>query len=123
MGLEHISKYSKVVCTICLPKVVRCNSEQKLPKAESFFIMANRPVRLAYLFRCRTENGFATLVQADNPEPQMDDNMPSFFLAETLKYLYLLFSDDDILPLDQWVFNTEGHPLLITPGLAPKDAQ
>jgi len=28
-----------------------------------------------------------------------------------LKYLYLLFTDDDLIPLDQWVFNTEAHPL------------
>lgn len=39
------------------------------------------------------------------------DGMDSFFLAETLKYLYLLFSDASFLPLDQWVFNTEAHPL------------
>ncbi|RLN02186.1 hypothetical protein BBJ28_00001256 [Nothophytophthora sp. Chile5] len=39
-----------------------------------------------------------------------DGTMESFFLAETLKYLYLLFSDDDLLPLDQIVFNTEAHP-------------
>jgi mannosyl-oligosaccharide alpha-1,2-mannosidase len=32
--------------------------------------------------------------------------------GETLKYLYLLFGDDpSVLPLDQWVFNTEAHPL------------
>ncbi|KAG2778682.1 Endoplasmic reticulum mannosyl-oligosaccharide 1,2-alpha-mannosidase [Phytophthora cactorum] len=36
--------------------------------------------------------------------------MESFFIAETLKYLFLLFSDDDILPLDEIVFNTEAHP-------------
>jgi hypothetical protein len=36
-----------------------------------------------------------------------------FFIAETLKYLYLIFSDDDILSLDKYVFNTEAHPLLI----------
>jgi hypothetical protein len=35
----------------------------------------------------------------------------SFFLAETLKYLFLLFSDDDLVPLDKWVLNTEAHPL------------
>ncbi|RLN90453.1 hypothetical protein BBJ28_00001292 [Nothophytophthora sp. Chile5] len=39
-----------------------------------------------------------------------DGTMESFFIAETLKYLYLLFSDDDLLPLDQIVFNTEAHP-------------
>lgn len=27
------------------------------------------------------------------------------------RYLYLLFSGDDLLPLDHWVFNTEAHPL------------
>lgn len=41
------------------------------------------------------------------------DKMESFFLAETLKYLFLLFSDTEILPLDKWVFNTEAHPLPI----------
>ena len=39
--------------------------------------------------------------------------MHSFFLAETLKYLYLLFSDDSVIPLDKFVFNTEAHPILI----------
>jgi len=42
------------------------------------------------------------------------DKMESFFLAETLKYLYLLFSDDpDLIPLDKFVINTEAHPLPI----------
>ena len=34
-------------------------------------------------------------------------------LAETLKYLYLIFSPDDVIPLDKYVLNTEAHPLLI----------
>ncbi|XP_062310203.1 mannosidase, alpha, class 1B, member 1b [Osmerus eperlanus] len=42
------------------------------------------------------------------------DKMESFFLGETLKYFYLLFSDDpNLLSLDQYVFNTEAHPLPI----------
>lgn len=42
----------------------------------------------------------------------MANKMESFWLAETLKYFYLLFEDDpNVLPLDQWVFNTEAHPL------------
>jgi mannosyl-oligosaccharide alpha-1,2-mannosidase len=40
----------------------------------------------------------------------MQDHMESFFLAETLKYLYLIFSEDSVLPLDEYVFNTEAHP-------------
>lgn len=39
--------------------------------------------------------------------------MQSFFLAETLKYLYLLFSPPSVISLDEWVFNTEAHPLKI----------
>lgn len=26
------------------------------------------------------------------------------------KYLYLLFTNKDLLPIDKWVFNTEAHP-------------
>uniref|UniRef100_A0A8C9TEP8 alpha-1,2-Mannosidase n=1 Tax=Scleropages formosus TaxID=113540 RepID=A0A8C9TEP8_SCLFO len=49
-----------------------------------------------------------------NPSPR--DKMESFFLAETLKYLYLLFSDDqELISLDKYVFNTEAHPLPIWP--------
>lgn len=42
-----------------------------------------------------------------------DDVQQSFFLAETLKYLYLIFSSDDLISFDKWVFNSEGHPLPI----------
>lgn len=47
-----------------------------------------------------------------------DNMMQSFFLAETLKYLYLLFSPPSVISLDEWVFNTEAHPLKIVPRLA-----
>ncbi|XP_029025299.1 endoplasmic reticulum mannosyl-oligosaccharide 1,2-alpha-mannosidase isoform X2 [Betta splendens] len=49
-----------------------------------------------------------------NPGPR--DKMESFFLGETLKYLYLLFSDDtELLSLEKFIFNTEAHPLPIWP--------
>ncbi|KAF8934579.1 mannosyl-oligosaccharide alpha-1,2-mannosidase [Dissophora ornata] len=44
---------------------------------------------------------------------QFSDKMETFFLAETLKYLYLLFGPNDQFPLDKYVFNTEAHPLPI----------
>lgn len=38
------------------------------------------------------------------------DMMESFYLGETLKYFYLLFSGDrKEVDLDKWVFNTEAH--------------
>ena len=38
------------------------------------------------------------------------DSMESFWTAETLKYFYLVFSETDVVSLDEWVFNTEAHP-------------
>eukprot|EP00698_Gefionella_okellyi_P012129 TRINITY_DN3238_c0_g1_i2.p1 TRINITY_DN3238_c0_g1~~TRINITY_DN3238_c0_g1_i2.p1 ORF type:complete len:551 (+),score=95.88 TRINITY_DN3238_c0_g1_i2:78-1655(+) len=60
---------------------------------------------------CRTGSGYSGLRDVQSANPQKDDQMQSFFLAETLKYLYLLFSEDWLIPLDEWVFNTEAHPL------------
>ncbi|KAK4136427.1 glycoside hydrolase family 47 protein [Trichocladium antarcticum] len=55
--------------------------------------------------------GFTSLSNANTIPPTSRDNMESFWLAETLKYFYLLFSPDDLLPLDKMVLNTEAHPL------------
>ncbi|KAL3417264.1 glycosyl hydrolase family 47 protein [Phlyctema vagabunda] len=54
--------------------------------------------------------GFTSLSNANTIPPKIKDNMESFWLAETLKYFYLLFSPSDLLPLDQVVINTEAHP-------------
>lgn len=45
-----------------------------------------------------------------------DDTMQTFWLAETLKYFLMLFSEDDILDLDTHVINTEAHPLKVLSG-------
>ena len=55
--------------------------------------------------------GYASVSSVLSTPPQLRDHMESFFLAETLKYLYLLFDDSDTIDLDAWVFNTEAHPL------------
>ena len=39
--------------------------------------------------------------------------MPSYWIGETLKYLFLIFQPPSRLPLDEWVFTTEAHPLRI----------
>lgn len=69
----------------------------------------------------RTPYGYSGIYDVYNVMSKKDDVMQSFFLAETLKYLYLLFSDDSLLPLDQYVFNTEAHPMpILKPGSLPK---
>lgn len=60
---------------------------------------------------CRVEGGYSGVRDVYVNTPNHDDVQQSFYLAETLKYLFLLFSDDDHLPFDHWVFNTEAHPL------------
>ncbi|EQL38740.1 mannosyl-oligosaccharide alpha-1,2-mannosidase [Blastomyces dermatitidis ATCC 26199] len=52
---------------------------------------------------------FTSLDNVDVIPAVQRDNMESFWLAETLKYFYLLFSDRDFLPLEGSVFNTEAH--------------
>lgn len=52
--------------------------------------------------------------------PPSDDVSQSWFFAETLKYFYLLFSPDDALSLEDWVLNTEAHPLKVQRG-GPQD--
>jgi len=51
-----------------------------------------------------------TAIGIDGLRPK-DDRMESFWLTETLKYFYLIFSDPSLISLDQYVFNTEAHPL------------
>ncbi|XP_041370088.1 endoplasmic reticulum mannosyl-oligosaccharide 1,2-alpha-mannosidase-like [Gigantopelta aegis] len=61
------------------------------------------------------DGGYSSINNVKNKgNPGFRDKQESFFLAETLKYFYLLFSDDkNLLPFDKYVFNSEGHPLPI----------
>jgi Glycosyl hydrolase family 47 len=58
---------------------------------------------------CRTEVAFAALKNVETKEKA--DAMESFFFAETLKYLYLLYAPRKTFDLNHSVFNTEAHPL------------
>jgi mannosidase alpha-like ER degradation enhancer 2 len=58
---------------------------------------------------CKVDEGYAAL--QDVTTFAKADEMESYFLAETLKYLYLTFAPRSTLDLNQVVFNTEGHPL------------
>lgn len=58
---------------------------------------------------CRTDAGYAQL--KDVEKKIQSDQMESFFLAETLKYLYLLYAPPQTIDLTKMVFNTEAHPM------------
>jgi len=60
----------------------------------------------------KVSGGYTTISNVRNPlDTRPRDMMESFFLGETLKYLYLLFADRHEINLDRWVFNTEAHML------------
>ena len=64
--------------------------------------------------------------QAKNQRPKAVNEMPSFFLSETLKYLFLTFDEDNLLHQDddrQWVFTTEAHPIHHEPSVHQSSAE
>ena len=58
---------------------------------------------------CRTDEGFTEL--DDVVTKAKRDRMEPYFMAETMKYLYLLYASPEVLPFDKVIFNTEGHPI------------
>ncbi|KAF8538433.1 glycoside hydrolase [Trichophaea hybrida] len=69
----------------------------------------------------RTESGYSSIenVMAKDGGTKIDFQ-ESFWFAEVLKYLYLIFSGDDVEVgvgvqggRNQWVFNTEAHPIRV----------
>ncbi|ORX38652.1 putative endoplasmic reticulum mannosyl-oligosaccharide 1,2-alpha-mannosidase [Kockovaella imperatae] len=76
----------------------------------------------AFQKHCRVEHGgYAGIEDVQVVPPKKLDRMETFWLGETLKYLYLLFDDSDHISLDKHVFNTEAHilpvfsPVSLTP--------
>ena len=58
---------------------------------------------------CRTDVAFTSVEDVRTMEQK--DYMPTFFFAETMKYLYLSFSEGNgAFDLSDHVFNTEAHP-------------
>ena len=60
---------------------------------------------------CRNNVGYSTLKSVITKE--QGDLMHSFFLAETLKYCYLIFAPQNTIDFNQTLFNTEAHPLKV----------
>jgi glycosyl hydrolase family 47 len=67
---------------------------------------------------CRNDVAYAAL--RDVEKKTQRDDMESFFFAETLKYLYLIYAPPDTVNLSSTVFNTEAHPLQRTWASAAK---
>ena len=68
---------------------------------------------LAFERHLRAPHGYASIRDVRSDRPQKMDRMESFFLGETLKYLYLLQDPTRPLRLDTHVLNTEAHPMAL----------
>ncbi|KAF9107005.1 Mannosyl-oligosaccharide 1,2-alpha-mannosidase IB [Mortierella sp. GBA35] len=58
---------------------------------------------------CKTKNGYSGLVNVQDPSEGLSGRMPSHFLSQTLKYLYMIFDDPEVGSLDNYLYTTEGH--------------
>jgi hypothetical protein len=56
----------------------------------------------------RVPCGFASI--SNVMSKAKEDRMDSFFLSETLKYLYLLFDPENPFNKRDYIYSTEGHP-------------
>jgi hypothetical protein len=61
---------------------------------------------------CRNATAYAHV--EDVVTKRQSDAMSTFFVAETLKYLYLGFRRDPAYDFDHVVFSTEAHPFVIS---------
>jgi len=67
-----------------------------------------------YLWELTGEERYMDMLKGyyDVVSKAKSDYMATYFLAETLKYLYLAFADQDMYTLETVVFSTEAHPFL-----------
>ena len=99
------------VCTAHSPPSLL--TKLKSPRPFPFFpedpVWRHLGVELATSIRqaAWTPCGYAVILNVVSHE--RGDRMESFFLSETLKYLYLLFDDSDTYTTGRFVFSTEAH--------------
>jgi mannosyl-oligosaccharide alpha-1,2-mannosidase len=92
--------------------------------AESLYVMhsiTGNPIYAEWSYQifssiekyCKTSLAYGSLSNVNDASAgrRIDDRMESFFLGETLKYLFLAQAPANTVDLHRQVFNTEAHPL------------
>ncbi|KAI0896840.1 glycoside hydrolase family 47 protein [Annulohypoxylon nitens] len=124
--LTDMGKADEIISESRLPKGFTQIAETKYilrPEAiESVFILYRATGRADLLesawamfkaIQKNTKTPLANSALSDvtvSSNPPKTDSMESFWMGETLKYFYLIFSEPNLINLDEWVFNTEAHP-------------
>lgn len=92
------------------PEFIESNYYLYRATQDPFYLQVGRMVMQDLEDNCKTECGYAGI--HDVRDGQLQDRMETFFLSETTKYLYLLYSPDHPLnkEFSNFVFSTEAHP-------------
>lgn len=75
---------------------------------DPYFLYVGKEI-MALLQKCRVACGFATVENVLSGK--LEDRMDSFVLSETLKYLILLYDEENFIHEGNYIFTTEGHVL------------
>ena len=90
------------------PELIESTYMQYVTTRDRSWLIAGRSFLQAIETHTRTECGYAAV--KDITVMQMDDDMPSYFLSETCKYMYLLFDEENPFHKRNYIFSTEAHP-------------
>lgn len=82
---------------------------------DDYYLQVGKEIVESLQRHCRARCGFAAIAHVTNR--RTEDQMDSFFISETLKYLYLLFDEDNFANKGNYIFNTEGHFFPVTPAV------
>jgi hypothetical protein len=90
------------------PELIESTYYQYQTTGDRTWLLAGKVILESIEKYTRTGCGYAAINDVSTLE--LHDSMPSFFLSETCKYVYLLFDEDNFIHSRPYVFNTEAHP-------------
>jgi mannosidase alpha-like ER degradation enhancer 2 len=90
------------------PEIIESTYHHYRSSGDQSWLLAGVDFMDAIESKTRVECGFAGV--SNLASGALDDSMPSFFLSETAKYLYLLFDESNFVHKHGYVFSTEAHP-------------
>lgn len=90
------------------PELIESTYHQYRSTGDRTWLSAGASFLAALEDNTKTECGFASVSNIGTME--LTNSMPSYFLSETCKYLYLLFDQDNFVHDRPYIFSTEAHP-------------
>lgn len=58
---------------------------------------------------CRVKYGYSGIADVNSDNVEHDDELPSSFIAKGLKMLYLTFSPENYMQVNEYFLNAAGH--------------